>query len=225
MIYGLLLIVIILVLPQGSTAPSGTGGSAHEHPSGRGLSKRFSGVTAVDDVSFEVDEEHPRHHRAQRCWQDHGVQPHRGGDLGRLRPDLPRGRGDHRKAPARHCSSGNGSHLPAHAPVLLDERAGQRRHRRARRYWEPAHRARRCRDDHRDRRPWRVARLAHRGPAGGTQETRGSRDARPAAQVLLLDEVLAGLVPAERAPVLELLERLRTDEESLSSSSSTSWRR
>ena len=31
-------------------------------------------------------------------------------------------------------------------------------------------------------------------------------------KVLLLDEVLAGLVPAERAPVLELLERLRTDE-------------
>ncbi len=31
-------------------------------------------------------------------------------------------------------------------------------------------------------------------------------------KVLLLDEVLAGLVPAERAPVMELLERLRTDE-------------
>ena len=31
-------------------------------------------------------------------------------------------------------------------------------------------------------------------------------------KVLLLDEVLAGLVPAERAPVLDLLERLRTDE-------------
>jgi len=31
-------------------------------------------------------------------------------------------------------------------------------------------------------------------------------------KVLLLDEVLAGLVPAERAPVLELLERLRTEE-------------
>ncbi|MCM6764048.1 ABC transporter ATP-binding protein [Rathayibacter sp. ZW T2_19] len=31
-------------------------------------------------------------------------------------------------------------------------------------------------------------------------------------RVLLLDEVLAGLVPAERTPVLELLERLRTEE-------------
>ncbi len=31
-------------------------------------------------------------------------------------------------------------------------------------------------------------------------------------QVLLLDEVLAGLVPAERAPVMELLERLRTED-------------
>lgn len=31
-------------------------------------------------------------------------------------------------------------------------------------------------------------------------------------RVLLLDEVLAGLVPAERAPVMELLERLRTEE-------------
>ncbi|MEO6018947.1 MAG: ABC transporter ATP-binding protein [Knoellia sp.] len=31
-------------------------------------------------------------------------------------------------------------------------------------------------------------------------------------KVLLLDEVLAGLVPAERTPVMELLERLRTDE-------------
>lgn len=30
-------------------------------------------------------------------------------------------------------------------------------------------------------------------------------------KVLLLDEVLAGLVPAERAPVLDLLQRLRTD--------------
>lgn len=31
-------------------------------------------------------------------------------------------------------------------------------------------------------------------------------------EVLLLDEVLAGLVPAERAPVMELLEKLRSDE-------------
>jgi ABC-type branched-subunit amino acid transport system ATPase component len=31
-------------------------------------------------------------------------------------------------------------------------------------------------------------------------------------KVLLLDEVLAGLVPAERTPVMELLERLRTEE-------------
>ncbi len=31
-------------------------------------------------------------------------------------------------------------------------------------------------------------------------------------KVLLLDEVLAGLVPAERAPVMELLERLRTEQ-------------
>ncbi|MEV0720671.1 ABC transporter ATP-binding protein [Asanoa sp. NPDC050611] len=31
-------------------------------------------------------------------------------------------------------------------------------------------------------------------------------------RVLLLDEVLAGLVPAERAPVMELLERLRTQD-------------
>ncbi|SCE66476.1 amino acid/amide ABC transporter ATP-binding protein 1, HAAT family [Micromonospora coriariae] len=31
-------------------------------------------------------------------------------------------------------------------------------------------------------------------------------------RVLLLDEVLAGLVPAERAPVMELLERLRTED-------------
>jgi len=31
-------------------------------------------------------------------------------------------------------------------------------------------------------------------------------------RVLLLDEVLAGLVPAERTPVMELLERLRTEE-------------
>ncbi len=31
-------------------------------------------------------------------------------------------------------------------------------------------------------------------------------------KVLLLDEVLAGLVPAERAPVLDLLERLRAEE-------------
>ena len=31
-------------------------------------------------------------------------------------------------------------------------------------------------------------------------------------KVLLLDEVLAGLVPAERAPVMDLLERLRTEE-------------
>ena len=31
-------------------------------------------------------------------------------------------------------------------------------------------------------------------------------------RVLLLDEVLAGLVPAERAPVMELLERLRSEE-------------
>jgi branched-chain amino acid transport system ATP-binding protein len=31
-------------------------------------------------------------------------------------------------------------------------------------------------------------------------------------RVLLLDEVLAGLVPAERAPVLELLERLRSEQ-------------
>jgi branched-chain amino acid transport system ATP-binding protein len=31
-------------------------------------------------------------------------------------------------------------------------------------------------------------------------------------RVLLLDEVLAGLVPAERAPVLDLLETLRTED-------------
>ena len=31
-------------------------------------------------------------------------------------------------------------------------------------------------------------------------------------RVLLLDEVLSGLVPAERAPVMELLERLRSEE-------------
>ena len=41
MIYGVLLIVIILVCRRASTAPSGTGGSAHEHPSGRGPAKRF----------------------------------------------------------------------------------------------------------------------------------------------------------------------------------------
>lgn len=49
-------------------------------------------------------------------------------------------------------------------------------------------------------------------PTAGLKRLELARALAGRPRVLLLDEVLAGLVPAERAPVMKLLETLRTDE-------------
>lgn len=58
---------------------------------------------------------------------------------------------------------------------------------------------------------WRDAR-SDGLPTAGLKRLELARALATRPRVLLLDEVLAGLVPAERAPVMELLEQLRTDD-------------
>ncbi len=58
---------------------------------------------------------------------------------------------------------------------------------------------------------WRDAR-SEGLPTAGLKRLELARALASRPRVLLLDEVLAGLVPAERAPVMELLETLRRDD-------------
>jgi ABC-type branched-subunit amino acid transport system permease subunit len=92
-----------------------------------GAVKRFGGLTAVDDVSFEVRLGRDRRpDRAQRRRQVDHVQPahrHAAHDVG---PGRVPGPGRHPPVAARHRAAGAGPHLPAREAAPAHEPAGQR---------------------------------------------------------------------------------------------------
>jgi branched-chain amino acid transport system ATP-binding protein len=179
-----------------------------------GVSKAFQGLQALGDVAFEVDEG-----RILGI-----IGPNGAGKTtlfnaisGELRPDTGRitlagddvtGRPPHRIARAglvrtfqlmrpfrsmtvlENVAVASMSHTSAHREVIAHaaevvERVGLGR--------------------------WRDA-LATELPTAGLKRLELARALAMRPKVLLLDEVLAGLVPAERAPLLELLATLREED-------------
>lgn len=179
----------------------------------RGLSKSFRGLKAVDDVSFEVE-----------AGSIQGIIGANGAGkttmfnlvAGALRPD--------------HGSVHlDGKDVTGHAPHLLSRSGMARTFQLMKPFGSmsvlenvavaamAAGTARRSADDVAAEIVDRVG-LAHWRdsrseslPTAGLKRLELARALAGRPRVLLLDEVLAGLVPAERTPVMELLEGLRAE--------------
>ena len=97
-----------------------------------GLTKRFGGVVASDDIVLDVDRGRAaRHHRAERRRQDHADRPARRRDRAERRPHPFRRPRHHRAAGAQPQPARAGALVPDHLAVSRFHRARQRRARGA----------------------------------------------------------------------------------------------
>ena len=213
-VYALLLILIVLLLPQGVYGALRDGCDAGEPPA-RGtrqpiLPRSQSGGRRL---LHRRGGHHPGHHRPQRRRQDDPVQPRGGCDSpGHGHSPLGRPR-RHRAGALPRLPGRHGPDVPAHEAVrsvsVLENvavaamAAGTTRHDADRVAADVVERVGISR--------WRDVRSSSL-PTAGLKRLELARALAGRPRVLLLDEVLAGLVPSERTPVMELLEALRPED-------------